>query len=212
MFAAPYSFSRRSGTRSESDLGCPFSAASYTPEPGVPTPRMRNLDASLGILGWLHVAGQYFNGDCDKCGTDIVNNQAVAVDSDYVGYKLGLGVNIGLDKIGLNDRTDFVLRGNYVDVSLINPGVSNNGDEGWSAEGLFRSQISDRAEVMIGYEYTDLGSVKNSDLIVGLGYQVGLGITLTADAIVFDTDTGFALGIRWYFGNLIFGNRDSIVR
>jgi len=113
----------------------------------------------------------------------------------------------------LNDRTDFVLRVNVLNAEL--DGVQNSGivkidDNGWSAEGQIRSQISDKAEVMVGYSYQDLGSVVNRDAMVGLAYRVWGGLALTADANVFDNDTGFSLGIRWYFGDAL--GRDSIVR
>ena len=63
-----------------------------------------NIDASLGILNWLHVAGQYFDGDCVPCGTNANGN---SFDQGFSTYKVGLGVNFGLDRIGLNDRTGF---------------------------------------------------------------------------------------------------------
>jgi len=173
-----------------------------------------NIDASIGILSWLHLTGQYFTGDCKGCGIGVSNNQPVTFDTDFTGYEVGLGVNLGLDRIGLNDRTDFVLRVNVLNAEL--DGAQNSGlvkidDNGWSAEGQIRSQISDKAEVMVGYSYQDLGSVVNRDAMVGLAYRVWGGLALTADANVFDNDTGFSLGIRWYFGDALFG-RDSIVR
>lgn len=168
-----------------------------------------DIDLSLGVLSWLHVAGQAFSGDCLKCGTDESGGQ---FDQDFTGYKIGLGFNVGLDLIGLNEDTDVVLRGNFIDVDIDSQTQSSITDDGWSAEGLVRSQISEHAEVMVGYEYEDVGPVKNRDLKVGLAYQFKWGLTLTTNAIVFDDDTGFDLGIRWYFGKLLFGDRDSIVR
>ena len=168
-----------------------------------------NVDASLGILNWMHIAGQAFSGDCLNCGTDENGGQ---FDQDFTGYKIGLGFNLSLDLIGLNEDTDVVLRGNFIDVDMDSQTQGSITDDGWSGEALVRSQISDRAEVLVGYEYQDIGQISNSDVLVGLGYQVGAGVTLTASAIVFDNDTGFDLGIRWYFGKLMFGDRDSIVR
>ena len=168
-----------------------------------------NLDASLGILGFMHLNGQVFSGDCLDCGTDSNGNE---FDQDFTGYKIGLGVNLALDLIGLDEDTDFIVRGNYIDVDMDSQTQGSITDDGWSAEGVIRSQISEKAEVMIGYEYQDLGSVKNRDMKVGLGYEFWGGLTLTANAIVFDDDTGFDIGVRWYFGKLLFGDRDSIVR
>ncbi len=171
-----------------------------------------NIDASLGILGWFHVLGQYFDGDCTNCGTDL---NGELFDQDFEGYKIGAGISIGFDTVGWNDRTDLVLRGYYVDVeqSNLNPDSppSLSGD-GWEAQGVIRSQISPRAEFEVGYAYQDVGTVKNSDVIIGLNYRIGWGFAALAKGIIFDDDTGFELGVRWYFGDLIFGGRDSIVR
>lgn len=171
-----------------------------------------NVDASLGLLSWLHILGQYFDGDCKNCGTAADGSQ---FDQGFEGYRVGGGVNIGFESIGWNDRTDLVLRGYYVDVeqSKLNPGnpPTLTGD-GWSGEGFIRSQISPRAEFEVGYAYQNVGTVKNADVVVGLNYRLGWGIALLARGIIFDDDTGFELGARWYFGDLVFGGRDSIVR
>jgi hypothetical protein len=174
-----------------------------------------NIDLSLGLLSWLHLTGQYFSGDCAGCGTGVSNSQPVTFDTDFSGYEVGLGVNLSLDRIGLNENTDFVLRANVLSAEL--DGAQNSGlvkldDNGWSLEGQIRGQISDRAEIMVGYSYQDLDSVKNRDAIVALAYRVWAGLALTAEANVFDDDTGFSLGLRWYFGDLLFGDRDTIVR
>lgn len=171
-----------------------------------------NIDASLGVLGWMHILGQYFDGDCKPCGT---NSSGDLYDQGFKGYRLGAGVNIGFDTIGWNDRTDLVLRGYYVDVehSDLNPDSppSLSGD-GWEAQALIRSQISPRAEFEVGYAYQDVGTVENSDVTIGLNYRVWGGLALLAKGIIFDNDTGFELGVRWYIGDAVFGGRDSIVR
>lgn len=171
-----------------------------------------NVDASLGLLPWFHILGQYFDGDCTPCGTDSNGNE---FDQDFKGYKAGAGAAIGFDTIGWNDRTDLVLRAYYVDVehSNLNPGSppTLTGD-GYELQGSIRSQISPRAEFEVGYAYQDVGTVKNSDVLIGLNYRLGWGFALLARGIVFDDDTGFELGVRWYFGDIIFGGRDSVVR
>ena len=171
-----------------------------------------NIDASLGVTPFFHVLGQYFDGDCTPCGT---TNSGEFFDQGFKGYRLGAGVSVGFDTIGWNDRTDLVLRGYYVDVeqSNLNPDSppTLTGD-GWEAHGLIRSQISPRAEFEVGYQYQDVGTVKNSDVTIGLNYRIGWGFAVLAKGIIFDDDTGFELGIRWYFGDMIFGGRDSIVR
>ena len=59
---------------------------------------------------------------------------------------------------------------------------------------------------------TNVGSVKNRDLMIGLNYRLFWGVSLLAKGVIFDDDTAVELGVRWYFGDLIFGGRDSIVR
>jgi len=171
-----------------------------------------NIDASLGVLGWAHLLGQYFDGNCAPCGT---NPDLTQYDQDFKGYKVGAGINIGFETIGWNDRTDLVLRAYYADVEHSNLNVDSpsllTGD-GWIAEGSIRSQLTPKAEFEVGYAYQDVGTVKNSDVFVGLNYRLFGGLALLARGIIFDDDTGFELGLRWYFGDLIFSGRDSIVR
>lgn len=171
-----------------------------------------NIDASLGVLGWAHLLGQYFDGTCTPCGT---NPDGSFFDQDLKGYKAGAGISIGFETVGWNDRTDLVLRGYYADVEHSNLNVDSPSSltgNGWIAEGSIRSQITPKAEFEVGYAYQDVGDVKNRDLMIGLNYRLFGGLALLAKGIVFDDDTGFELGVRWYFGDLIFGGRDSIVR
>jgi hypothetical protein len=170
-----------------------------------------NLDLSLGILSWFHLTGQYFTGDCTGCSTTVQNNQPTNVDLDFDGYKLGIGFNINLNK---KENTDFVIRGNYLDVSMKTPVPQDVTGDGYSILGMIRSQVSEKADVMVGYEYTQIDqtgstTLKNRDMLVGVGYRVWKGLSLNGNAIVFDDDTGFDLGIRWYFGGLWDG--DSLI-
>jgi hypothetical protein len=176
-----------------------------------------NIDLSLGILPWMFVAVEVFDGDCHNCATDINTNP---VDQDFSSYKAGLGVNIGFDKFGLNDRTDLVLRGNYIDVDKLEfttPGSTQPSldGSGWSAEAQIRSQISPRTEFQVGYEYEQFQysgapDIKNSDVTIGLNYRLGWGVALLAKGIIFDNDSGFQLGVRWYFSDLY--GRDSFIK
>lgn len=172
-----------------------------------------NIDLSIGILPWLHVRGQafgYADGTCNNCNTGPSNS---TFDADIEGYKVGLGVNLGLDLIGLSENVDLVVRGNFIDVELskLNIATATVSDDGWSGEIMFRGKISDRADVQIGYEYQDVGDVKNRDVTVGLNYRVFDGLSLLARGLMFDSETGLELGIRWQFGDLLFGGNDSII-
>jgi len=172
-----------------------------------------NIDLSIGILSWLHVQGQmfgYLNGTCKGCNTD---NSGGQFDADMEAFKIGIGVNLGMDLIGGSDKVDLVLRGNYIDTTisnLNNASPSSVSDDGWSAEAQIRGQVSERADVFIGYEYQRLSDIKNRDMTIGVNYRFYKGLSVLGRAIVFDNETGFELGIRWQFGNQLFGG-DSIV-
>ena len=174
-----------------------------------------NIDFSLGVLSWLHVQGQafgYLSGTCNGCNTNPSGRQS---DADMKGYKIGIGANLGLDLIGLSENVDLVLRGNYIDTELSNLSVgspSTISDNGWSTEVMIRGQISERAEVHVGYEYHRLSDVSNRDMTIGMNYRVFDKLALLGRAIVLDSETGFELGLRWYFGDRVFSGRDSIVR
>ncbi|MDJ0929480.1 MAG: hypothetical protein QNJ73_17715 [Gammaproteobacteria bacterium] len=171
-----------------------------------------NVDASLGIVGFAHVGGQYFDGDCTNCvDPQRVNpgNPPSSADLDFSGYKVGIGFNPTLSFIG-DDETDLVLRINYVDVELKGPGADVATD-GYSIEGMVRAQVSPRAEVWAGYEYFDLDDT-SGDVVLGFGYELAAGFAFLARGIVFNNEAGFDLGLRWYFGSALFGDRDSVVR
>ena len=174
-----------------------------------------NIDLSIGILSWLHVKGQafgYLSGTCKNRNTDSSGGQ---FDADMEGYKVGIGVNLGMDLIGGSDTVDLVLRGNYIDTTIKNLNTSSPSsasDDGWSAEAIIRGQVSDRADVHIGYEYHHLSDIRNRDITLGVNYRVYKGLSVLGRAIVFDDETGFELGLRWQFGDLLFSGRDSIVQ
>lgn len=174
-----------------------------------------NIEFSLGLLSWLHVQGQafgYANGTCNNCNTNLDGS---TFDADMEGFKVGAGVNLGLDLIGLSENADLVIRGNFIDAELSGLNInspSTLSEDGWSAEAEIRGQISDRADVQIGFEYHDVGPVKNRDVTIGLNYRVLEGFSVLVRGIIFDSETGFELGVRWQFGDLLFGGRDSMVR
>ncbi len=173
-----------------------------------------NIDFSIGILSWLHLQGQafgYMDGTCKNCNTDIGGNP---FDADVEGFKVGMGVNLGLDLIGLSEDVDLVIRGNFIDVELSNLNATSPlsiDDDGWSAETMIRGQISDNADVQIGYEYSRLNDTRNRDVTIGLNYRMAKGLSVLARGLIFDSETGFELGVRWQFGDLLFGDGDSII-
>lgn len=164
-----------------------------------------NIEASIGFLDMFHVRGQafgYLDGTCKNCNTNPDGSQ---FDADVEGFKVGAGVNLGLDMIGLSEDVDFVLRGNYVDIDYSNLNFnspSSVSDDGWSVETMIAGRISERADVFVGWEYTDLSNAGNRDITLGLNYIVWEGLSLVARGIIFDSESGFELGVRWGFGDL----------
>jgi len=65
-------------------------------------------------------------------------------------------------------------------------------------------------ELEVGFRYSELSdsNISNNDVLLGLGYHVTDYLTLRATGIVFDTDTGFELSARLYFGEFL--GRDTI--
>lgn len=169
------------------------------------------VQGSLGITDWLHLHGEYFDGDCNGCEsvswvTDPGPPPVTATNIsnlDFDGFKIGAGINYSLGIIGL-DQADAILRVHYLEVDLA--GID---DDGYSVDTLLRAQVSDRAEVWAGTEYQDLSDVENIDIVVGLGYELWNGLTLTGSGIVFNNESGWDIGLRWYFGDRLMDG-DSI--
>jgi len=167
---------------------------------------------SLGITDWFHLHGEYFDGNCNRCesntfetdpGPPPVNSTTIS-DRDFNGYKIGGGINYALGFIGL-DEADIVLRAHYLDISL--DGAED--DNGYSVDTLLRAQVSDRAEVWAGTEYQNIADIENIDIVIGLGYDLWQGLTLTGSGIIFNNESGFDIGLRWYFGDRLL-DRDSL--
>jgi len=164
-----------------------------------------NIELSIGILDWLHVTGEafgYLDGSCNNCNTNVDGSFS---DADVESIKAGVGINLGLDKIGLSENADFVLRGNYIyaevsDLNITSP--SDVSDDGWSVEAMIWGRISDRADVFVGYEYERMDEVRNRSATIGLNYIMFGSVSAFTRGIIFDSETGFELGLRWQFGQL----------
>lgn len=151
------------------------------------------LEGSLGILDWLHLYGEYFDGDFDF------------QNSDATGFHAGVGFNFNFA-----GSWDIVGRAAFVDVEVegLNPNGTNFSldDDGYALEGMLRGMVSDRTEINFGYIYTDLDESgnSNSDVTVGINFDVTNFATLKARGIVFGNDTGLEFGVRFYVGDSIF--------
>ena len=165
--------------------------------------KLITLQGSLGITDWLHLSGEYFTGDCSACEsvtrvTDTGPPEVTAnniSDRDYEGFKIGGGINYQLSRIGL-PQADLIFRLHYLEVDL--DGVDD--DDGYTFDSLLRAQVSDKAEIWVGTEYQELSDVENIDVVIGMGYELWKGLTLTGSGIVFNNASGFDIGVRWYFG------------
>ena len=168
-----------------------------------------NIELSIGILDWLHATGEafgYLDGTCSDCN---INPDGTFYDADIESIKAGLGINLGLDMIGLSENADFVLRGSYIwaeisDLNLLSP--SDVSDDGYAIEAMIWGRISDRADVFVGYEYERMDEVRNRNATIGLNYVMFGNISAFTRGIIFDSETGFELGLRWQFGGLFGGS------
>jgi hypothetical protein len=160
------------------------------------------IQGGLGLTDWLHLHGEFFTGTCNSC--DGAPDQPGGTGNrDLDGYKIGGGVNPSLGIIGL-DQADLILRVHYLDLEL-----DNLEGDGYSFDTLIRAQVSDRAEIWAGTEYQDLDDVENIDVVIGLGYEVWNGLTLTGSGIIFNNESGFDIGLRYYFGDQLL-DRDTL--
>lgn len=167
----------------------------------------------LGPTG-VHVFGEFFDGNFSGVTTVCDNGQGgtekFSGDRDSQSFAGGLGVNYRA-----LEKTDIVLRAAYVDISKFQ--VPNSqcrlesiDDHGYFAEASVRSELSENVEIEAGFRYADLSDsdISNNDVFLGLGYHVTDYLTLRAMGVVFDTDTGFELEARLYFGNFL--GRDTM--
>jgi opacity protein-like surface antigen len=170
--------------------------------------------ANFGAVG-LHLFGEFFDGEftganptCDG-GTD---GESITFSGTRDSQSLAGGLGISYR---LAENTDVVARGAYVDITKFEiPNDTCNlvdvTDNGYFAEGMIRSELSENVEIEAGYRYSDLSDsdIGNSDVLLGLGYHVNDYLTLRVRGIVFDNDTGLELSARLYFGSFL--GRDAI--
>ena len=156
-----------------------------------------NVEASLGLFDFLHVLGEYSDGDTDFDDA----RTGAQKELDFKCYKIGAGLSYGI-----TDSVDIVLRGYYVDVELDNPRASGTRDEdGFEPELLARIMASEKTEVYVGMTYTDLGDdLTDTQVRLGLVHNLTPLIALRFGGTGFDDDTGFDAGIRIYLGDSIF--------
>lgn len=155
------------------------------------------FDGSVALSDWLHVFGDYYTGDFNTPEAIDPNADDVQfrnVDLDFTGYSLGLGVSYPIAS-----RVDLVGR-----LSFINAELEDIDDSGYRVQGMIRGMVNDRAEVQLGYSYTDIGGdsdIQSRDITLGLVYNVTGQLAVRASGIVFDNDSGLEFGVRYNFGD-----------
>lgn len=176
------------------------------------------LNGSIGLVDFgpvgVHLFGEFFDGDFTgtKATCDGGEGGSVTFSGDRSSQSLagGLGINYTIA-----DKTDFVLRGAYVDISKFE--TPNNlcqlvsgDDTGYFAEAMVRSQLSENVEIEAGFRYSDLSdsNISNNDVLLGIGYHLTDYLTLRVRGVVFDNETGFEIGARIYFGDFL--GRDTL--
>lgn len=155
------------------------------------------FEGSVALSDWLHVFGDYYNGDFSTpqvLDPDAEEPEFRNVDLDFTGYSLGLGVSYPIAS-----RVDLVGQ-----VAYVNAELEDTDDSGFRLQGMIRGMVSDRAEVQLGYTYTDIGGdsdIQSRDITLGIVYNVTGQLAVRASGIVFDNDSGLELGVRYNFGD-----------
>jgi hypothetical protein len=140
-------------------------------------------EASLGVLDFLHFTGSYFDGEADGSN-----------DQDVTCYEIGIGLSYRLAA-----STDIVLRGHYVNAEL-----DNDDEDGFEPELLVRHMISNKTEIQFGAAYFDVGSENNTEVRAVLVHNLRPWLALRAGGSVFDNDSSFFAGVRFYLGDNLF--------
>jgi hypothetical protein len=162
------------------------------------------IDASIALGERFFIYGNYADTTADFNYRD-QNNVLLPADTDII--KAGLGVGAILP---MNTNTDFVVSGGYLDVDFDkfrlgatgNPSLNDLGDDssdGFSIDGLLRSQLTPKLEGSIGGRYIDVQSIDGFSVIANLMYEFtpNWGLNLSADA---GSDlVTWAAGVRYSF-------------
>ncbi len=167
----------------------------------------------LGPVG-VNVFGEYFDGTFSGvkslCNDGEGGTTTIDPDRDSQSIVGGLGVHYRIA-----EKTDIGAQIGYVDYSEFQIpndvcGLVSTDDQGYTAEAMVRSEMSENVEIQAGFRYTELtdSNISNNDVLLGLGYHVTDYLSLRAMGVVFDTDTGFELSARLYFGTFL--GRDTI--
>src|SRR5690606_12492986 len=129
------------------------------------------LDLSIGLAEFgrfgVHVFGEYFDGDFGGACFGAVDTAGVCPaeglgDRDSKSWVGGAGLSYAL-----TDSTHVVGSAAYLNAEL-----EDVDEDGYTAQLLVRSAISERVELEGGYRYSDVGGesdISNSDDLIGLG-------------------------------------------
>ncbi len=176
------------------------------------------LRGSLGLLDLgpvgIQVFGEFFDGDFSGTTTQCDGGEGGTLtsskDRDSQSIAGGLGAYLPIA-----EKTNIEVRVAYVDISEFEQPndlcqLVSGDDDGYFGEVMIRSKLSENVELEAGFRYAELSdsNISNNDVLLGLGYDVTDYLTLRATGIVFDTDTGFELSARMYFGTFL--GRDTI--
>ena len=200
------------------DTGYKWTDVLYAVEQPGGTHKGVQLNGSLGLAKvgpvGIQVFGQFFDGNFDGSTVEFDDGELGTItcsdsrDSQAVAGGLGAYLPIA-------EKTNFELRAGYIDITKFQ--TPNNlcqlvsaSDTGYFGEAMIRSEMSENVELEVGFRYSELSdsNIANNDVLLGFGYHVTDYLTLRATGIVFDTDTGFELSARLYFGEFL--GRDTI--
>lgn len=161
-------------------------------------------EASVGLFNFIHLIGAFYDGETDgrPADSDPETNDPGSPELDGQCYEIGAGVSWNFAP-----GADLILRGYWVSVETDDPLGEHDFDaDGFEPEILLRYAISDRVEIDLGAAYYDIEDsdsnvdVNNTEIRIGVVYNVLPWLAVRAGGSIFDTDTSFNAGVRAYFG------------
>lgn len=176
------------------------------------------LNGSVGLTNFgpvaVHLFGEFFDGDFT--GVRTTCDDGVGGTTQFSGDRASQSLAAGLGiAFAMAESTDIVARAGYVDISEFE--TPNNlcqlvsgDDQGYLTEALIRSELSENVEVQGGVRYSDLSdsNISDTDVFLGIGYHLTDYVTIRAQGVVFDDDTGVEVGARLYFDKFL--GRDTL--
>ena len=169
------------------------------------------LQGSLAFSDYVFGFGSYSNTEADFTFVDDTGF-IIPQNQDIKEVNLGIGISLPM-----NDRTDFVATGRYIDIDLGDFSLGANEDEinnqddfenafddlnedtsdGYAVDAGVRSQLANWLEIGGGLRYTNLDSGDDVSAFGNLLFELSQNFGINATANVGDNVTSYEVGVRF---------------